>query len=282
MTNTRIKDQPTDAALTTGDYVIVDSESEGTRKYDLGTGLAGKVNKPSGDGTSGQVLKTNGDGTTQWANESGGGSDVSPYTSNPAALGTASPGSSNNYARGDHVHPLPTIPSASNATPKALGTAAAGSSDDYARADHVHAKPTIPSAATATPQPLGTAAVGSSSKYAKEDHVHAKPSASDIGAAPEVTEVTVSTAGAVSQALDAGKIYHFTGALTALTITLNAAASGFLPQYHFDFLSGAAATTLTLPNTIVMPDSFTVESNKRYEIDIMNNYGVAQSWEVSA
>ena len=29
------------------------------------------------------------------------------YTSNPAALGTASPGSSAKYSRGDHVHPMP-------------------------------------------------------------------------------------------------------------------------------------------------------------------------------
>lgn len=41
---------------------------------------------------------------------SGGGSGgtVSPYTGSPAALGTASPGTSNDYARGDHVHPKPT------------------------------------------------------------------------------------------------------------------------------------------------------------------------------
>lgn len=38
----------------------------------------------------------------------GGGGSVSPYTSNPAELGTASPGSVNKYSRGDHVHPLPT------------------------------------------------------------------------------------------------------------------------------------------------------------------------------
>lgn len=37
-----------------------------------------------------------------------GGSSVSPYTSTPAPLGTASPGSSADYARGDHVHPKPT------------------------------------------------------------------------------------------------------------------------------------------------------------------------------
>ena len=40
--------------------------------------------------------------------EGGGGSGPSPYTSNPAPLGTASPGSSADYARGDHVHPKPT------------------------------------------------------------------------------------------------------------------------------------------------------------------------------
>ena len=39
---------------------------------------------------------------------SSSGASVSPYTSNPAALGTASPGSSDDYARGDHVHQKPT------------------------------------------------------------------------------------------------------------------------------------------------------------------------------
>ena len=36
------------------------------------------------------------------------GSSVSPYTSNPAMDGTASAGSSSDYARGDHVHPTDT------------------------------------------------------------------------------------------------------------------------------------------------------------------------------
>lgn len=40
MPNVRIKDQTTDTALTTGDYVIVDSETEGTRKYDFGALVA--------------------------------------------------------------------------------------------------------------------------------------------------------------------------------------------------------------------------------------------------
>ena len=37
----RVIDQTTDSSLSAGDYVIVDSESEGTRKFDLGTELTG-------------------------------------------------------------------------------------------------------------------------------------------------------------------------------------------------------------------------------------------------
>lgn len=98
----------------------------------------------------------------------------------------------------------------------------------------------------------------------------------------KITEVTVATDGAVSQTLEAGKWYHFTGALTSLTITLTAPASGELAQYHFDFASGATAPTLTMPDSVVMPEGFSVEANKRYEVDVLNNYGVAQSWEVRA
>lgn len=54
------------------------------------------------------VPTADGDGGWEWAaQQGGGGSSVSPYTSNPAALGTASPGSSADYSRGDHVHPKP-------------------------------------------------------------------------------------------------------------------------------------------------------------------------------
>ena len=37
----------------------------------------------------------------------GGGTSPAPYTSNPSALGTANPGSSTKYSKGDHVHPMP-------------------------------------------------------------------------------------------------------------------------------------------------------------------------------
>lgn len=236
---------------------------------------------PAG-GTTGQVLKkvsgTNYD--TEWADESGGGSTIEPYTSTPAALGTASAGSSDKYARGDHVHKKPT----------AAELGVVSTTQGIANVDKVlmvqdtgkvgltdiptkYAQP-----ANQFPQNLGISAPGTSTYYSRADHRHAMPSAADVGAEPATTEVTISTAGAVTQALDAGKIYHFTGALTALTITLNTPASGQIAHYHFDFDCGSTAPTVTIPNTVTMPDSNSIEANKHYEVDILNNYGAVISW----
>jgi len=57
--------------------------------------------------------------------------------------------------------------------------------------------------------------------------------------------------------------------------------STYMERYHFDFDSGATAPTLTLPNTIIMPESFAVDGSKHYEIDILNTYGAAISWAIS-
>ena len=102
--------------------------------------------------------------------------------------------------------------------------------------------------------------------------------ADDVGAEPAVTEVTVSTAGAVTQALDAGKVYHFTGAVTSLSLSLNAAASGQIAQYHFDFDSGSTAATVTLTGVTWPDGSFTPEASKHYEVDILNGYAAVMSW----
>ena len=137
---------------------------------------------------------------------------------------------------------------------------------------------TIPAAASSgTPAMDGTASRGSSDNFARADHVHP----TDTSREPAVTEVTNTDTGALTPALDAGKIYHFTGAITSIAPTLTAAASGQVAHYHFDFLSGATAATLTLPNTVVMPSGFAVEANKRYEIDILNNYGAVMAWATS-
>lgn len=53
----------------------------------------------------------------------GGGGDIEPYTSNPHMDGTASPGSSSKYSRGDHVHPTDTSRMAANLKGAAGGVA---------------------------------------------------------------------------------------------------------------------------------------------------------------
>lgn len=137
----------------------------------------------------------------------------------------------------------------------------------------------IPALSDDTPQNLGTAAPGTSNEAARADHIHAKPTytADDVGAEPEIEIITVTDDGAVTQALDAGKFYKFTGALTSLTITLNPTTRAYA-QYHFTFVSGATAVTLSIPGTIRMPDGFSVEANKTYEMDFLDGLGLCACW----
>lgn len=162
---------------------------------------------PSG-GTTGQILKkkSNTDYDTEWSTAN----SISSYTSNPAALGTASPGLSADYARGDHVHPL--------------------------------------------------------------------PSASDVGAAPAWSVVEVNDSGAVTQSLNENTFYKFTGTLTSLEVD----AGGYtgMEHYHFRFTT-PTAITLSVPQIWTMPDSFTCEAGKMYEVDVLDGLAVVQSWSLS-
>ena len=93
-------------------------------------------------------------------------------------------------------------------------------------------------------------------------------------------ESTVSTGGAVTQSLAADVMYHFTGALTSLTITF-ASPINQAAHYHFDFDEGSTAFDPTLPNGVVLPDNHTWEADTHYEVDILNNYAVVVGWAVS-
>lgn len=96
--------------------------------------------------------------------------------------------------------------------------------------------------------------------------------------------------GAVSIELCCGQVTHITGTLTSLTVTLEDPADVLqatgdytvMAHYHFDFVSGSTAPTLSLPQTVVMPANFAVAANTRYEIDILNGYACVMSWAVSS
>lgn len=124
----------------------------------------------------------------------------SAYTSTPSALvGTASPGSSAQWARGDHAHKLPT-PSEIGAV--ATGGTAANSSllagyaaNYFLNYNNLVNRPTIYQPTSTTPQALGTAATGTSTYFARADHVHALPSLSTLGAQKTISYGTSSPSG---------------------------------------------------------------------------------------
>ena len=168
------------------------------------------------------------------------------------------------------------LPQPSNSLPLNPGTASPGVSAYYSRADHIHNMPT-PAQIGAIPAPASPAA-NSVLRYSGTAWAAQTLTPADIGAAPVVTEVNVATSGNVIQAMDAGKIYHFTGAVSSFALSLNAPSAGQIAQYHFDFESGATPTVVTLPGVTWPSGGFTPEANKRYEVDIFNGYGVYMSW----
>lgn len=96
----------------------------------------------------------------------------------------------------------------------------------------------------------------------------------DISGKANVTTAVSKTSADTSQTLAADTFYVWPE-MSALTITCPATG-----MYAFRFTSGSTPTTLTMTG-ITMPDGFTVEASKVYEINVYNGYGVAQSWSVS-
>lgn len=99
--------------------------------------------------------------------------------------------------------------------------------------------------------------------------------AEDVGASPAETVADVSGTTPTIEP-QANTIYNC-GELTSLTIS-NPPATG---DFSITFTSGATATVLTTPNTLHMPDGFSVETNTRYEINVKDGYAVCMGWAVS-
>lgn len=66
-------------------------------------------------------------------------------------------------------------------------------------------------------------------------------------------------------------IYYVWGEVASLTITLaDPSNNNIVNEYMFEFISGATATTLTLPAEVETED-IVIEANKKYQVDIVNN-----------
>lgn len=87
----------------------------------------------------------------------------------------------------------------------------------------------------------------------------------------KITDTTSTSATIASMATN--RLYVYTQPLTALTITaVQEGPTGII------FKSGATATNVTLPVTVVKPDGYEIKANKTYEFNIMNNLLVMGEW----
>ena len=81
--------------------------------------------------------------------------------------------------------------------------------------------------------------------------------------------------------LDPNKLYIFPE-MSSLTYTLATPTDTTIAnEYHFVFRSGATATQLVNPAGVSVPDNFTVDANKVYEVSILEGNLAYQSWKVS-
>lgn len=70
------------------------------------------------------------------------------------------------------------------------------------------------------------------------------------------------------------KFYKF-GELSELNLTLAEITNNTqLNEFMFEFVSGATATTLTLPSSVKWLETPTIEANKTYQCSIVNNIGI--------
>lgn len=95
------------------------------------------------------------------------------------------------------------------------------------------------------------------------------------GGKENATTIVTKTSSDTSQTLAVNTFYVWP-TMTSLTVTCPTTGG----PYAFRFTSGSTATTLTMSG-IAMPDDFTVEANKVYEINVYQGYGLAASWAVS-
>lgn len=92
---------------------------------------------------------------------------------------------------------------------------------------------------------------------------------------PRITKTTIDNISSI----EPNKYYVFPE-MSSLTITLGGELDNSIVQeYKFRFISGNTATTLILPNTII--GEINIEANKIYEVSIIDNLLLSQSWEVS-
>lgn len=87
------------------------------------------------------------------------------------------------------------------------------------------------------------------------------------------------TGSGTSVTLDPNKFYVF-GEVAELDVSFAQGTAGQVNEYNFSFVSGLTAAVLSLPVDVVMPEIFSVEANRKYEISVVNNTGAYSVWNI--
>lgn len=69
------------------------------------------------------------------------------------------------------------------------------------------------------------------------------------------------------------------GEVASLTITFAEVDATKYNEFMIQFVSGSAATTLTLPATVSWLTDVKIEANTTYQISIVNNLGIMEGWQ---
>lgn len=94
----------------------------------------------------------------------------------------------------------------------------------------------------------------------------------------DLRPIVVTVSGTTPTITPANNTIYNCGEVTSLTIS-NPTATG---AYSIVFTSGSTATDLSIPPALKMPDGFSVEANRLYEINVLANRATIGSWAVSA
>ena len=142
-----------------------------------------------------------------------------------------------------------------------------------------------PPTVTVEQKPIVPAALPNPNKLTFEGAVTAEYDGSGavtINIPEESSTVRVEkTASDTTTEIEPNKLYVFPE-MASLTYTLATPEdTSIANEYHFVFRSGATATELVHPANVSVPDNFTVEKNKVYEISILEGCMAYQSWAVS-
>ena len=123
----------------------------------------------------------------------------------------------------------------------------------------------------------GSVTVDDALSNSSENPVQNKVINTALGAKANAPTVETITGATPSITAETNHIYKC-GELTSLTISTFPANGDFTVI----FTSGSTPTTFTEPEGMVMPDSFSVEANMRYEINVADGYAVAFGWPTEA